>query len=82
MSAVSELASGVGTSAACQALVMPRASYYWHRRKVAAPPEAVSPRPVPSRALAPSERETILARLHEERFQDRPPAAVYCDAAR
>ena len=56
---------------------MPRASYCWHRRKVAAPPEAVSPRPVPSRALAPSERETILARLHEERFQDRPPAAVY-----
>jgi hypothetical protein len=30
MSAVSELAIDVGTSAACQVLWMPRASYYWH----------------------------------------------------
>ena len=78
MSAVSELASDVGTSAACQALVMPRASYYWHRRKMTASAKAVSsPRSVPARALDPTERETILARLHEERFQDRSPAAVY-----
>ena len=75
-SAVSELAIDVGTSAACQALRMPRASYYWHRRKVAAPAE-VSPRPTAARALNPAERETVLARLHEERFQDRSPAAVY-----
>jgi len=76
-SAVSELAIDVGTSAACQALVMPRSSYYWHCRKEAAPPERISPSPVPARALAPSERETVLARLHQERFQDRSPAAVY-----
>jgi putative transposase len=76
-SAVGALAIDVGTSAACQALVMPRSSYYWHCRKDAAPPERVSPSPVPARALAPSERETVLARLHEERFQDRSPAAVY-----
>ena len=75
-SAVSELAIDVGTSAACQALRMPRASYYWHRRMVAAPVET-SPRPTPPRALDPAERETVLARLHEERFQDRSPAAVY-----
>jgi len=75
-SAVGELAIDVGTSAACQALRMPRASYYWHRRKVAAPAEA-SPRPASARALEPAERETVLARLHEERFQDRSPAAVY-----
>jgi putative transposase len=55
---------------------MPRASYYWHRRKVAAPVEA-SPRPAPPRALDPTERETVLARLPEDRFQDRSPAAVY-----
>jgi putative transposase len=36
-----------------------------------------SPRSAPARALGPAERETILARLHEERFQDRSPAAVY-----
>jgi putative transposase len=76
MSAVNELAVDVGTSAACQALRMPRASYYWHCRIVAAPVEA-SPRRAPARALGQAERETVLARLHEERFQDRSPAAVY-----
>src|SRR5207247_1708446 len=31
----------------------------------------------PARALRPAERDAVLARLHEERFQDRSPAAVY-----
>ncbi len=75
MPAVTELAVDVGTSAACQALRMPRASYYRDRRKAAAPP--VASRPSPARALRPAEREAVLARLHEERFQDRSPAAVY-----
>lgn len=77
MSAVSELAIDVGTSAACQVLWVPRASYYWERRKTSAPAVAASPRPSPARALDRAERETVLARLHEERFQDRSPAAVY-----
>ena len=34
-------------------------------------------RPTPARALGPSERETVLARLHEERFQDRSSVSVY-----
>src|SRR6202008_2476686 len=34
-------------------------------------------RPSPARALRPAEREAVLSRLHEERFQDRSPAAVY-----
>jgi putative transposase len=33
--------------------------------------------PSPPRALGPAERETVLAHLHGERFQDRSPAAVY-----
>jgi putative transposase len=72
--AVTELASEVGASAACQALCMPRASYY--RRKTSFPEETAS-RPVPARALRPAERESVLACLHQERFQDRSPAAVY-----
>ncbi len=76
MSAVSELAVDVGTSAACQALCMPRASYYRDRRKASFPARS-TPRPSPVRALHPVEREAVLARLHEERFQDRSPAAVY-----
>jgi putative transposase len=76
MAAVTELASEVGTSAACQALCMPRPSYYRDRRKTSFPAETAS-RPTPPRALRPVERETVLSRLHEERFQDRSPAAVY-----
>src|SRR6202040_2223736 len=38
---------------------------------------AASSRSSPARALHPAERDAVLAHLHEERFQDRPPAAVY-----
>jgi putative transposase len=76
MPAVTELAVDVGTSAACQALAMPRASYYRDRRKMSSP-AVVTSRPAPTRALRLAEREAVLARLHEERFQDRSPAAVY-----
>ena len=74
MAAVRKLASDVGTSAACQALNMPRASYY--RRQVFAPQQTIM-RSSPARALGPAEREMVLAQLHGERFQDRSPAAVY-----
>jgi putative transposase len=76
MPAITQLAMDVGTRAACQALLVPRASYYWDRRKAAAP-TVPTPRPSPVRALSSTERETVLGRLHEERFQDRSPAAVY-----
>jgi putative transposase len=76
MAAVAELANDVGTSAACQALCMPRASYYRDVRKTSSPTVSAS-RPSPARALRSAERDAVLARLHEERFQDRSPAAVY-----
>jgi putative transposase len=76
MAAVTELASEVGASAACQALCLPRASYYRVRRKTSFPEETVS-RPLPARALRSAEQESVLACLHQERFQDRSPAAVY-----
>ena len=76
MAAVAELANDVGTSAACQALCMPRASYYRDGRKISTPAVS-SARPSPARALRPAERDAVLARLQEERFQDRSPAAVY-----
>jgi putative transposase len=76
MDTVSKLASDVGTSAACQALGMPRASYYRERRASVCPAVTTS-RPSPPRALGLAERETVLAHLHGDRFQDRSPAAVY-----
>lgn len=77
MTAASELVPlrGIGVRSACRALLLPRASYY---RKLRGKSSAVPPpRPLPARALRSGEREAVRARLHEERFQDRSPAAVY-----
>jgi hypothetical protein len=64
MAAVAELANDVGTSAACQALCMPRASYYRDVHKTSSSKVSAS-RPSPARALRPAERNAVLARLHE-----------------
>src|SRR5258705_10585244 len=75
MTAVTELAVDVGTSAACQALTVPRASYYRDRRKIFFPAVTAS-RPSPAPALRPAEREAVFSRLPQERFQERSPASV------
>jgi putative transposase len=76
MAAVTELATEVGTRAACRALFAPRASHYRHQRASLCP-AITRPRPASPRALVAAERDTVLAHLHGERFQDRSPAAVY-----
>ena len=75
MTAVEEVAPGVGAAAACRALGLPRASLYRMRQ----PPDsrARRPRPAPTRALAPGEREAVLDTLHCERFMDHAPAQVH-----
>ena len=82
MDAVTHLAPTVGVVAACASLGVARASVY-RQRPVLGPPASPMPelalpsvRPSPARALSPVERATVLTVLHEERFQDRSPAAV------
>lgn len=82
MDAVIQLAPTVGVVGACDCLAVPRASFY-RQRPVLGPPTSSatelpspSPRPAPARSLSPAERSSVLAVLHEERFQDRSPAAV------
>jgi len=72
MAAVNELAPDIGIQAACDALGVVRSSFYRQQR----PAAVTEPRPAPPRALSRDERETVLAHLHEKRFQDRSPAAV------
>ena len=63
----------LGVAPVCQALAVPRASYYRWRT----PPERVPVvRRVP-RALPPGERAQILALLNDDRFAELPPAEVY-----
>ncbi len=86
MNAAVHLASDVGVQPACKALAVDRASFYRHRPMLG-PMEcadqlafdALAAIPaIPSfRALKPTERAAALACLHEERFQDRSPAAMY-----
>ena len=82
MDAVTHLAPTVGIASACDFLGVARSSFYRQRPVLGPPltpaPEPVAPpeRAVPARALSPDERADVLAVLHEERFQDRSPAAV------
>jgi putative transposase len=76
MAAIGELIPIVGVKAACEALAVPRASFYRKRIPGDVSPVSAAVRLVP-RALDPAEREAVLACLHEERFQNCAPAAVY-----
>jgi len=82
MDAVIHLAPTVGIVAACDFLAVARASFY-RQRPVLGPPASPAPepatppeRPTPARSLSEAERAAVLLVLHEERFQDRSPAAV------
>jgi putative transposase len=82
MDAVTHLSPTTGILTACEVLGVPRASYYRRRPRLGPPsvprpePPAPSERPAPARSLSLEERARVLALLHEQRFQDRSPAAV------
>lgn len=82
MEATLTLAHTTGIAPACRAFGVPRAGLYRWRR----PPSALpSPDPVPQtaaartspRALAASERQSVLDLLHSARFVDAAPAQIY-----
>lgn len=71
---VTELSRVVGTSAACAALAVSRATHYRRDRDPRLGPPA--PRPSPARSLTETERTTVLEVLHSDRFVDVAPGAV------
>jgi putative transposase len=74
MAIVAEQREMIGTGPACVALSVPRASFYrWLNPKPARP----SVRRRVARRLTEEERGRIRCALHDERFVDLPPAAVY-----
>jgi putative transposase len=77
MTALDQLRPLVGMQQACQALSVPRATWYRHRRGRLSPISAVAAPKHSARALSGNEQSTVLACLHEERFQDCSPAQVY-----
>src|SRR5438445_1539059 len=73
MQTVTEVGPRLGIAPTCQALALPRATFYRRRRPQSAPRRR---HPVP-RALSAAERAAVLGVLHEPRFVDRAPAEVY-----
>ena len=76
MTALDQLRPLVGVKQACQALSVPRATWYRRRRRRLSPWPVAARRHSP-RALSENEQSAVLACLHEERFQDCSPAQVY-----
>jgi putative transposase len=67
------LSRDVGKKAACEALEVPRATYYRYQ----APNKHKADRPKPPLALTSQERQAVIDELHSERFQDKAPLEVY-----
>ena len=79
MSAIEEVAVDVSVKTACEALTVPRASFYRSRARAAAGPAEppTRPRRRSPRALTQEECQSVLEVLHSERFVDTAPEEVY-----
>lgn len=75
--AAQELAPEIGPLAACEAMGVPRATFYRERK----PKGPVGPRPTPKRALSDEERQAVLSVCHSEEFVDRPLATIQATLA-
>ena len=62
-----------GVKDSCEAVGLARSTYY-RRRRPKSPP---APRPSPPRSLSAAERDRVMTTLHDERYVDLAPAAVY-----
>ncbi len=76
--AAETLAPTLGIVAACEAVGLPRGSYYRAQEPVVpALPRLIQERPPSPRALTPDEKTIVREVLNSERFQDQPPREVY-----
>ena len=77
MQAAEELSVSVGTSEACGALGIARATYYrHHQRSDSDQPPSSRARRSP-RALSAEQRQSVLDELHSLRFVDQAPRQIY-----
>ena len=80
MTTVAELAEKTSAQTACQALRVPRASYYrWKSPPPSSLPVETRVRAPSPRALSAEERRIVLDTLHSDRFVDRSPAHVVAE---
>jgi putative transposase len=76
--AAKQLSESIGIASACQALTVPRSSFYRAQQPPAPDqPKAEPSRLPPPRALSVAEQEQVRQVLNSERFQDQTPREVY-----
>jgi transposase InsO family protein len=73
----SQLSADIGKVAACDALQVPRATFYRYQDQKNRSDDTVTKRPPPPLALEPKERQTVVDILHSERFLDDTPYEIY-----
>lgn len=72
MNAVVALSNEVGVRISCDALAVPRASFYRWKRPMGKSNSHLSPL-----ALSQQERQDVLSVLHDQRFMDKAPREIY-----
>lgn len=77
MKVASELSTDVGRKPACEAVNVPRATFYRYLHRLDSPETGHGLRTVPPLTLSQAERQNIINMLHAERFQDRTPYEVF-----
>ncbi len=77
ISLVEQLSPHTGTRAACEALLVPRASFYRFYSAQCRTGNNSTQRPAPPLALSSGERQTVIDVLHSEEFCDDAPHQVY-----
>ena len=75
MATVTFLGESVGKKAACNALAVPRATFYRHHTSQGV--DGDDQRPAPPLALSVAEKQTVLDIAHEKRFWDSSPYQIY-----
>jgi putative transposase len=77
MNTASDLSCEIGKKAACEALGVPRATFYRHLDRALNPCADNGSRPAPPLSLTGGERQHVVDILHSEKFQDKAPYEVY-----
>jgi putative transposase len=75
--AIQTLTPTIGITAACDALGLPRSSFYRAQVPVARTTPSPAVRAASPRALSAVEKTVVRATLNSERFQDQAPREVY-----
>ena len=76
METAATLSNDIGKKAACEALDVPRSTFY--RNMTTAETQQKKERPAPPLALCRAEQQQVLDNLHEERFWGQQPVSGVC----